>query len=110
MNLVQLHYMRGPNVWAVCPVLEGVLDFGDERHWSSEEIREALERLQADLPDFRSASSDHDNPALADLAQAFIGLVRKLQDLAGNPVSFATVRTTSRPALFLTAVEFAEDC
>ena len=46
MTIRRLRSLRGPNVWAGCPVLEATLDLSDG---STQDVRRTLERLRADL-------------------------------------------------------------
>src|SRR3954453_20903859 len=108
MNLGPLRCLRGPNVWATCPVLEATLDLNDEASLSSEQIQQTIDRLKGELPDTKGGTAEEDTP-LSRLAQLFSLAALKLQEIAGNPVSFAAVRPTSRPGLFLAAIEFAEE-
>jgi cyanophycin synthetase len=108
MNFRRLHFLRGPNVWARCPVLEAALDLGGGP-WSVEQIRQTLDCLRGALPDTTPGAAGHDDVTLEGLAEAFGRVALRLQELAGNPVSFADVRPTHRRNVFLTAVEFAEE-
>jgi cyanophycin synthetase len=109
MNFRHVRCLRGPNVWAACPVIEAALDLGDGRAWSVEDTRQTIDRLGADLPGMRSATAPDGEVPLGRLARAFGLVALKLQDLAGTPVSFTAVAPTSGPALFRVAVEFAEE-
>ncbi len=99
MNCRSLRCLRGPNVWAACPVIETVLALGGAASWPAEHIRHTLARLPADLA----------VPAEKGEAEAFNLVALKLQELAGTPVSFAAIRPTAEPGVFRTAVEFVEE-
>src|SRR6266542_1059338 len=108
MNVRQWRCLRGPNVWAPCPVLEATLDLSDEASLSSEQLHRMIDRLEADLPDTKGGTAEEASP-LSRLAHRFSRAALTLQEMAGNPVSFAAVRPTSRAGLFLAAIEFAEE-
>jgi cyanophycin synthetase len=108
MNFQHLRCLRGANAWAARPVVEVALDLTEETSWSPEQLRQTLNRLEGSLPGSTEAAGDLE-PSLLRLALGFTLAVRKLQELAGTPVSGTWARATSRPGLFLTAVEFVED-
>jgi hypothetical protein len=107
MNWRHLRSLRGPNVWAACPVLEGALDLGDGAAWSAEQIQHAMDSLRAEVLDARPGTTVNGGVSLTGLARAFVLAALEWQGVAGYPVSFSAVRTTSRPGLFMAAVEFA---
>jgi cyanophycin synthetase len=109
MNVQRLRYLRGPNVWAACPVLEAVLDFGPRGPWTAEQVRQTLDRLGAAPLDPMPTTTEDGAAPLLGLARGFGLAALKLQQLAGHAVSFAAVRPTDRPDLFVAAVEFAEE-
>ena len=80
MKIRESRFLHGPNIWAACPVLEVVLDV---------ECEPAA-----------------DDPPLA-LAQALAAEIRRLQEVAGTPVSFVAARQSGERVL--AAVEFAEE-
>jgi cyanophycin synthetase len=106
MQLWRLWVLRGPNVWAACPVLEVGVDL---REWvdvprdRSEEVRERLRTWIPSLQGERDASDEFDP------AQIFEQLLKKLQILAGNPVRFSASRSTDGPDRYRVAVEYHEE-
>lgn len=103
----KFHAVRGPNVWASCPVIEGILDL-EPQAWPADQIRQTLERLDAAL--FPNHSENLHQPTLFDLAQLTTRVATRLQAEVGNPVSFSAVRAAVvRPDRFLLAIEYAEE-
>ncbi len=96
MKLERVRSLQGPNVWAACPVLEVVVDLGGGRTWVAGLLRKILERLGPPSLD-------------PDLAQMFGEAVLRLQEMAGQEVSFTAARPADRPGLFVVAVEYAEE-
>src|SRR5215471_7661393 len=109
MNFRHLRCLRGPNVWAACPVIEAALDLGDACSWSSDQVGQALSRVAAELCGTARATAEDSEPPLFRLAWALSRTAQQLQELAGTPVSLAVARATSRPDVFLAAVEFADE-
>jgi cyanophycin synthetase len=109
MAIRRLLCLRGPNVWAAANVFEAVLDLRDGPSLSAEQIRATIARLQTVFLDSMVNTDENRDNLLFDLAGSFATAVRTLQTLAGNPVSFTTVRPTMTSGLFLIAIEFLEE-
>lgn len=117
MNYRPLRCLRGPNAWAACPVVEGILDFGREMAFSAEQIQQMLDRVDAALAQFRNAAvpaascgwDAHAPDMFLHAAHAFVQAAMKLQALAGSPASFTAVRPTGSPGVFQVAAEFADE-
>ncbi len=109
MNFRYVRCLRGPNVWASCPVFEAALDLSEGLSWSSEDVRKTIARLEAAFPDTKFETASEDDSPLMVLARAFGLAALKLQCLAGNAVSFTAARVTSDSGVILTAFEFAEE-
>src|SRR5256885_521223 len=104
MNVRRLRSLQGPNSWAACPVIEAALDLREGEPWSSEQqVRATAARLGEEL---LGGGPEEGGAPLLSLARTFSLAALKLQDLAGNPVSFATARPSCVPGLVLVAVEF----
>jgi cyanophycin synthetase len=100
MELWRLWVLRGPNAWAACPVLEAGVDLARWVELPRHQAAAAVGRIRAWLP------------ALApDLAMARVveQVTLHLQNLAGNPVTFAETREGPRPGRYRVAVEYQEE-
>src|SRR5258708_4330745 len=87
MNLLHLRCLRGPNVWAACPVIEAALDLSDATSWSAKQLGQTLHCLEANRLGSTNGTTEDGKRPLFRLAQAFALAAQKLQILAGTPVS-----------------------
>lgn len=101
MKIRDVRVLRGPNVWAACPVLEIVLDLEDFR--SDGEARSVLRQFVEGLLDGEGGDGT------TAIAHALAAATAKLQAIAGTPVTFFAARDMARPGLVLAAVEFAAE-
>jgi len=104
MIVRQQRCLRGPNVWAACPVFELVLEF--DSSWSAAQVDQTIQRLVADL-DSVGEKPDGMSPPLHGVADAFGRTSLALQGQAGTSVCFHAVRATARPGEWQVAIEFA---
>lgn len=103
MELWRLRVLRGPNVWAVCPVLEIGIDL---RVWTDaprHRSLHAIEQVRTWLP----ALENGERPGC--WACTLERLLLHLQVLAGNPVRFRALRSVDRPQRYRIAVEYHEE-
>ena len=99
MHWQRVWVLRGPNVWARVPVLEVELEDADV----PEDAAALAARLHEALPDLSQRPPAVAVPHL--LARATL----ELQNLAGSPVRFATVREGGRPGFYRVAIEYEEE-
>jgi cyanophycin synthetase len=104
MDLWRLWVLRGPNVWATCPVIEAGLELASWAAQPRHQIKAAIERLRSWFP-----SAFDDAAATVCLAHVFERLAVHLQVLAGNAVQFSATRSTDRSTRFRVAVEYQEE-
>lgn len=103
MELWRLWILRGPNIWAACPVLEVGVDLRSWANGPRQQSMCALERLRSWLP------------ALENVGRAgcpacvFERLLLHLQILAGNPVRFSAMRSAERSHRYRVAVQYHEE-
>lgn len=102
MNWPEVRVLRGPNVWAACPMLEVELDLNTTA--DADRARRAVARLRAALPELDDPTDD---PPLG-LARALGRLTLALQRQAGSPV-YATDARPDRPGVFRIAAEIEEE-
>jgi cyanophycin synthetase len=104
MDLWRLWVLRGPNVWAACPVVEVGLDLTAWTGQPCQQSAASLERLRTWLPSFVP------DPACAEeagcLARLLPRLVVHLQVLAGNAVRFCAIRAAEQKHRFRVAFEY----
>jgi hypothetical protein len=103
MELWRLGVLRGPNVWAACPVLEAGVDVSA---WAGQPWKrrvQARERLRAWLPLLDDVGEN------AGLARVFERVWLHLQNLAGNPVRFSDTRPVDRGHRYRVAVEYQDE-
>jgi cyanophycin synthetase len=103
MEFQRIWVLRGPNIWARCPVLEVELHL-DTLHATGPDL---ADRLSAWLPSLRQRLTDP--VAFTDLPHVLQHLTLELQTLAGSPVCFGLVRPTSREGLHRVIVEYEEE-
>lgn len=104
MNVQSWRCLRGPNVWAPCPVFEGVIDFGDEGSPTARRLHQILDRVAETFPGMALPPV---GGAPFRLAHTLASAALLIQNRARTPVSFSTVRPGSRPGRCMVAVEFA---
>ena len=102
MNWPAIGVLRGPNVWARCPVLEVEVDLHGAAADASR-VAAAIDRLRASLPDLAEGT---DAP---DFARALQRLTLRLQQKSGSPVAAGAVRPAGRPGVFRVVAEFEEE-
>jgi len=105
LDIGRIRTLRGPNIWAKCPVLELDLDLGEvpERH---PDLAERLASWLSSLAD-RGAFLERMGHG-ASLADTLAQVTLELQTLAGSRVSFRQTRPTQTPGLYLVACEYDE--
>jgi cyanophycin synthetase len=106
MNIDSFRWFRGPNIWAACPVLEVVLDLREVETWNADRLHLVVGRF---LPDQLIPPLLGEETAAVLLGHVFGEGLRKLQTLAGTPVSGLWVAPTSQSGTVRVAVEFAEE-
>jgi cyanophycin synthetase len=105
MEFGRIWVLRGPNLWAGCPVIEVELNLGEHVSFSPG---------STDSP-FRAhlaAWLGPQEPALeasATLADVLLLLTQELQRLAGSTAIFGHVRSTPRPGWYRVVFSYEED-
>lgn len=100
MELWRLWVLRGPNVWAACPVIEAGVSLSAWAGQPRQRSARALERLRAWLPSLGIVEES------AYPARIFERLWLHLQILAGNAVRFSDIRLADRVHHSRVAVEY----
>jgi len=117
LDIRRLRVLRGPNIWAHRPVLELLLDLGEIKDRSSEEIPGFNERLKSWLP---SLIEHHCSPGEHGgffqrldrgtyMAHCLEHVTLELQTLAGTPVGFGRARETEEEGVYRVAIEYEEE-
>ncbi|WP_295434919.1 cyanophycin synthetase [uncultured Thiodictyon sp.] len=117
LDIRRLRVLRGPNIWAHRPVLELLLDLGEIKDRSSEEIPGFNERLKSWLP---SLIEHHCSPGERGgffqrlergtyMAHCLEHVTLELQTLAGTPVGFGRARETDEAGVYRVAIEYEEE-
>ncbi len=113
MRFERVWTLRGPNIWARCPVLEVEVDLGELKGAAPAAVVEMGQRLASFLegPARRCAAAE----LLAHLQgeahpiHHLRHLVLGLQTLAGSPVAFSMAQGTFRDGLSRVVVEYEEE-
>jgi cyanophycin synthetase len=107
MEFQRIWVLRGPNIWARCPVLEAELDLRELKAATSDQILALTGRLDAWLPKpaSRPPTNGQHGTSLAHILQQ---VTLELQALAGSAVTFGLVRETPRDGLYRVIVEYEE--
>jgi cyanophycin synthetase len=109
--------LRGPNPWALFPVLEAWVDLGVVMETHPEGPPGFMERLTARLPTSiehrrgggpRGDCIDGDRGGIG-LAHALECATRALQARVGTPVEFGRTQATAEPGVFRVAVAYEEE-
>ncbi|HEY7315923.1 MAG TPA: acetate--CoA ligase family protein [Gemmataceae bacterium] len=107
MQLWRLWVLKGPNIWAACPVLEAGVDL---KEWADESRPQTVRAIQRILTWLPAVGLDLDGDSrVAGMAHVLERVALHLQVLAGNPVSFAQTRRTSHRHRYRVAVEHQEE-
>lgn len=103
MKLCRLRVLRGPNVWAACPVLEAGVDVSAWAGQPSRRSAQAWEQLRAWLPSL-GKGDENSRPV-----HVFERLWLHLQILAGNAVHFRDTRPMEGSHHYRVAIEYQEE-
>src|SRR6478609_40324 len=107
MNLRNFRALRGPNVWADCPVLEACIDLAPLQEGAPGKPHVEAGRLREWLPTLTERPDGGGTPvplqAGASVPRVLERLVLELQRLAGTEVGFAHSRETSQPGVYTVA-------
>jgi cyanophycin synthetase len=103
IKFLEIHYLRGPNIWTYRPVIEAVVDIGELEDFPSNTIPGFYERLTALLPSLieHRCSYGERGGFLRRLqegtwpAHILEHVTLELQNLAGMPGGFGKARETS---------------
>ncbi len=117
MTVRLLRVLRGPNIWAMFPVLEAWVDLGDLADRPPAEIPGFRDRLTAWLTTLSQSRRDWGNrgrpPRLpgpdAGLADVLAHVALELEALDGSDFAFARARATSEPGVFRIAVPYQHE-
>ena len=109
--------LRGPNVWAMFPVLEAWLDLGEFRDASSEELPGFNGRVTSRFPSqVEHRCSERTRGGFFERlrrgtypAHVLEHVALELQSLAGSEVGFGRARATSEEGVYRVAVEYREE-
>lgn len=107
MQLWRLWVLRGPNIWAACPVIEAGLDYSTWDIQPCQQRAAILDHLRTWLPSFVPDPTPTEQTAC--LASILPRLAVHLQTLAGNAVRFSAARPAERPHRFRAAFEYLEE-
>ena len=110
MEWQRVWILRGPNVWARCPLLEVEVELGGLRGLGPEQIPDFVDRIHAWMPGagILPLPESADSPDFL-LARSLQQLTLELQRLAGSPVGVGLVRETNRERVFRVLIEFEEE-
>ena len=117
LQIRRLRVLRGPSIWAHRPAIELLLDLGEIKDRSSEEIPGFNARLKSWLP---SLIEHHCSPGERGgffqrldrgtyMAHILEHVTLELQTLAGTPVGFGRARETDEDGVYRVAIEYEEE-
>ena len=114
MEFRKILALRGPNIWANFPVLEALVDLGDLKDCSSDEMPGFNDRLKGWLPSLiEHRCSVGERGGFFErlrrgtyLAHILEHVALELQGLAGSPVGFGKARETSEEGVYKVALRF----
>ena len=120
MKFIDTSIYRGPNVYALFPVIRHVVDLGELEDWPTARIgREFVDALVAALPGLADHGCSYREPGglirrmLEDegtwLGHVLEHVVLELQDIAGYEVSFGKTRSTDEPGVYDMVFEYEEE-
>jgi cyanophycin synthetase len=105
LDIGRIRALRGPNIWAECPVIELTLDPGEVPEHSPE----LLERLASWLSSLAERGAFLERMGQgANLADTLAQVALALQTLAGSIVSFQQTQPTRIAGQYLVACEYDE--
>src|SRR6187402_56447 len=108
IQLLRIHYLRGPNLWTYRPVLEVWLDLGELEDWPSHQLPGFNDRLTTLLPALieHHCGVGERGGFLQRLQEGtWAGhvlehVVIELLNLAGMPTGFGQTRSTSQRGVY----------
>ena len=114
MEFRKILNLRGPNIWANFPVLEALLDLGEYKDCSSDEMPGFNDRLKAWLPSLiEHRCSLGERGGFFErlrrgtyLAHILEHVAIELQNLAGSPIGFGKARETSEEGVYKVALRY----
>ncbi len=112
IKFIEIHYLRGPNIWTYRPVIEAVVDIGELEDFPSNTIPGFYERLTALLPSLieHRCSYGERGGFLRRVqegtwpAHILEHVTLELQNLAGMPGGFGKARETSTRGVYKVVV------
>ncbi len=117
MQILKVHKLRGPNIWANFPVLEAWVDLEELKDTSSEMIEGFNERLMSWLPtmiEHRCSEGVRGGFFERLRRGTWMGHILEhttleLQTLAGNEVGFGRARESSVEGIYKVAIEYLDE-
>jgi cyanophycin synthetase len=120
MKIVDTSIYRGPNVYALFPVIRHTLDLGALEDWPTGRLgSEFVDGLVAALPGLAEHGCSYGEPGglirrMREDEGTWLGhvlehVVLELQGVAGNEVSFGKTRSTGRPGEYDMVYEFEDE-
>lgn len=120
MKIVDTSIYRGPNVYALFPVIRHTLDLGVLEDWPTGRLgSEFVDGLVAALPGLAEHGCSYGEPGglirrMREEEGTWLGhvlehVVLELQGVAGNEVSFGKTRSTGRPGEYDMVYEFEDE-
>ncbi len=120
MKIVDTSIYRGPNVYALFPVIRHTLDLGVLEDWPTGRLgSEFVDGLVAALPGLAEHGCSYGEPGglirrMREDEGTWLGhvlehVVLELQGVAGNEVSFGKTRSTGRPGEYDMVYEFEDE-
>ncbi len=109
--------LRGPSIWAHFPVIELLLDLGEIKDTSSEEIPGFNDRLKSWLPsliEHRCSVGERGGffqrlDRGTYMAHCLEHVALELQTLAGTPVGYGKARETDEDGVYKVAIRYQEE-
>jgi cyanophycin synthetase len=106
MEFGRIWVLRGPNLWASCPVIEAELDLGP---WATYRLGGADSPLRQRLASWLGVQESLALETDATLADLLLVLTQELQRLSGWTAIFGHVRPTTRPGWFRVVFSYEEE-
>jgi cyanophycin synthetase len=120
MQFIDTSIYRGPNVYALFPVIRHTVDLGELEHWPTGRLgRDFVDALVAALPGLGDHGCSYGEAGglirrmLEDegtwLGHVLEHVVLELQTVAGYDVTFGKTRSTGSPGVYDMVFEFEEE-
>lgn len=109
LDIGRIWALRGPNIWAECPVLELTLDLGGLADDSAGRRPDLMDRLASWLSTLAERGAFLERMGRGTgLADTLAQVVLEFQTLAGSRVGFRQSRATQTQGLYLVACEYED--